>query len=331
MSLTLTEFQDARVHARPWLRRTPLEHSRSLGQVSGAEAHLKLENLQLTGSFKLRGPLNRLRFLSPAEREQGVVAATVGNHGLGLCHAGGLLEVPVHICLPRSADASKVARLREYGAHLHFTDSFEAAHHLAVELAARDGLTFVSAYSDPAVIAGDGVIGLEVLDDLADPDLLIVPCGGGGLVAGIAFAMKALRPATQVWLVEAATSPTFNTWLRTGTPGPVPLTDSIAEGLAGYVEPETLTWPLIRSHVDRGCTVTDDELTAAMRWMLEEHGFVVEPSGAAAVAVLRRGLPELRGKKVVVVVSGGNVARERFLSLVPEGRRARGSGADEAD
>ncbi|MGE0355123.1 MAG: threonine/serine dehydratase [Gemmatimonadales bacterium] len=314
--MDLTDLHTAAATTGRYLRHTPLEHSPDLSEATGAEVYLKLENLQITGSFKPRGPFNKLVSLSDAERRRGVVAATAGNHGIGVACAGRRLGVPVKICLPRSADPGKLHKLRSYGAALQFTESYEEAYHLARRLAETEGLTFISAYSDPAIIAADGVVGLEIMEDLAAPDVVIVPCGGGGLVSGISIAVKANRPETEVWLVEAALSPTFNTWLRAGETVPVAVEDSIAEGLAGYVEPETLTWPIIRDNIDRALTATENELAGAMRWMVEHQGQLIEPSGAAAVAVLLRGEPGLKGKNVVAVVSGGNVVWERFKTLV---------------
>ena len=314
--ISLDDVRNAQQQATGVLRRTPLDPSPALGAQAGAELYLKLENLQVTGSFKPRGPVNRLLRLTEAERRQGVVAATAGNHGLGLAWAGRRLEVAVTVCLPRSADRGKIRRLQDHGADLRFVESFKAAHELALELAERDGLTFVSAYNDPDVIAADGVVGLEIMEDLPGADLVIVPAGGGGLVSGIGTAVKSLRPSASVWLVESANSPTLSTWFRAGEAGPVEIRDSIAEGLAGFVEPETRTWPIIRQRVDRAETVTEDELVGAMRWLVEYHGWIVEPSGAAAVALALRETAALRGRRVAVVISGGNVAWERFITLV---------------
>jgi len=301
------------------VRHTPLQFSSALSRHTGADVFLKLESQQVTGSFKPRGPSNKLQYLSAAERKRGVVAATAGNHGIGLSHAGRRLSVPVHIHIAESADQDKLEMLRDNGAILHFAPDFEAAHFNALEMANRDGLTLVSAYSDPHVIASDGVVGLEILADQPDIDLVIVPVGGGGLVAGISLVMKAGTRPIETWGVEAANSPTFNTWFRTGTPGRVPLKDSIAEGLAGYIEPETMTWPIMRKNVDRMKVAAEDELVEGMRWMVRKHRTIIEPSGASAVACLLRKGKRLAGRRVVAVVSGSNVAWPRFLKLVEPG------------
>lgn len=314
--ITLDDVRQAQGVTRPHLRHTPLEPSFELSRLTGAQVFLKLENLQVTGSFKPRGPFNKLPTLTADQRRRGVVAATAGNHGVGLSYAGQRLGVPVHVHIARSADPDKLEMLRRQGATLHFAGSFEESYFNALRMAESDGLTVVSAYSDPYVIASDGVIGLEIHQDLADVDLAVVPVGGGGLVSGISLALRSINPSIRIWGVEAAKSPTFNTWLKTGTPGPVPVEDSIAEGLAGYVEPETLTWPVIKSFVTEMRAVSEEDLVAAMRFMIHHHRMIIEPSGAGAVAAVLAAGPALRGMRVAVVVSGGNVSWDRFRRLV---------------
>ena len=314
--VSLDEVTIARQRTAGLVRHTPLQYSPSLSRHAGADVFLKLENQQVTGSFKARGPANRLQYLTAGERKRGVVAATAGNHGIGLSHAGKRLGVPVHIHIAESADRDKLEMLRDNGALLHFAQDFEAAHFNALEMAARDGLTLVSAYSDPHVIAATGVVALELLADEPNLDLVIVPVGGGGLVSGISTVMKAVGRPVETWGVEAANSPSFNTWFATGTPARVTLEDSIAEGLAGYIEPETITWPIMRQNVDRMTVASDGELVDGMRWLVRHHRMIVEPSGAAAVACLLAQRDQLKGRRVALVISGGNVAWERFLQLV---------------
>ena len=320
--VSLDDVNSAQRMTAGLVRHTPLQYSPTLSRHTGADVFLKLENQQVTGSFKARGPSNRLQYLSPVERKRGVVAATAGNHGIGLSHAGRRLGVPVHIHIAESADQDKLEMLRDNGAVLHFARDFEAAHFEALEMASRDGLTLVSAYSDPYVIASAGVVGLEILADQPDIDLVIVPVGGGGLVAGISTVMKAGARPIETWGVEAANSPTFKTWFKTGTPARVPLEDSIAEGLAGYIEPETMTWPIMRKNVDRVKMASDNELVDGMRWAVRKHRIIIEPSAAAAVACLFRKGKKVAGRRVVAVISGGNVAWSRFLQLT-EGQAAR--------
>ena len=317
--ISLDDVHSAQRITAGLVRHTPLQHSPALSRVTGAEVFLKLENQQVTGSFKARGPSNKLQYLTSEERKRGVVAATAGNHGIGLSYAGRRLGIPVHIHIANSADADKLELLRDNGAILHFARDFEEAHFAALEASERGGFTLVSAYSDPYVMASAGVVGLEILGDQPDVDLVIVPVGGGGLSAGIGLVMKSGVSPIEVWGVEAANSPTFNTWFAEGTPGRVALRDSIAEGLAGFIEPETMTWPVLRKNVDRMTVATDEELVEAMRWMVKKQRMIVEPSGAAAVATVLREGNRLKGRRVVAVVSGGNVAWDRFLGLVEPG------------
>jgi threonine dehydratase len=314
--ISLDDIQQAERATRPYVRKTPLEASPAMEEATGARTWLKLENLQVTGSFKPRGPFNRLQAMTEAERKAGVVAATAGNHGVGLSYAGMLLGVPVHIHIAKTADKDKLKLLHRHGAMLHFAESYDEAHFNSIDMASTLGLLRVSPYNDPWVVASDGVVGLEILEKQPDVDLVIVPVGGGGLLAGISLAIKSGNPKAEVWGVEAAVSPTFNTWFREKRVVPVKTADSIGEGLSGYVEPDVITWPIIRDRVTRMIAVSDAELVSAMRWMVTEHRMIVEPSGAAAVAAALRAGRDLEGRRVVAVVSGGNVAWSRFLQLV---------------
>lgn len=311
----LARAREARTRTASRLRHTPLEPSPGLSERCGVPVYLKLENLQVTGAFKPRGPLNLLLQLTPEERARGVVAPSGGNHGLGLAWAAAQVGTRAHIFLPEHADPDKLRRLRELGAVLTLCADYGAAHHAALASAVSTGARYVSPYNDPDVIAADGVIALEILEDLPGVRTAIVCLGGGGLVAGIGGVLKATDPGIVVRAVEAAASPTFSTWRRAGVPVPVDIHDTIAEGLGGYVEPETLTWPLVDRDVDAVEAVTDDELVVAMRWLAEQHRMIVEPSGAAAVAALLR-KPALAAGPTVATVTGGNVGWARFLEMV---------------
>lgn len=314
--VTIRDSLAARARIGPYTRHTPLEHSHELSRHAGADVHLKLENVQVTGSFKVRGPLNKLLQMTGEERARGVAAATAGNHGIGVAYAAMRLGAPARIFLPGSADLSKVAALEAYGARLERFADFKESQEAAIRAAASEGMTFLSAYSDPAVIAANGVIGLELLDDLPDVGVALVGIGGGGLVSGIGTVLKAANPEIEVWGVETANSPTFSTWRERGQGLPVEMLPSIAEGLSGYIEPETLTWPIVRRVVDRMLTISEEELVGAVTWMLEHHRLVLEPSGAATVAALLRAPGELAGKKVAAIVSGRNISMPRLMGML---------------
>lgn len=313
--VTRDDITAAEQRIRPHIRHTPLEHSPALTRLVGAEVHLKLEALQVTGSFKPRLSFNVLLSMSPALRAAGAVASTAGGHGIGLAYAAQQLGVAARIYLPRDADATKIATIGALGAELVFTDSVRQARAAALDHAARTGARFVSAYNDPLVIAGGGTVGLEIGRDLPDVDLVVVGTGGGGLAAGTGIALSDRGAA--IWAVQPAASPVLNTWLRAGRPVEVSVAASIADGLGAEVETDTITFPLSQRHVRITSEVTEDEIRAAMRWLAEEHHLYVEPSAAAPVAALIRRPDLARGKRrIVVVLTGRNIALDRWLALV---------------
>nr|NEG51860.1 pyridoxal-phosphate dependent enzyme [Pantoea agglomerans] len=295
-----------------------MEPSHSLSALVGTEVRLKMENLQHTGSFKLRGAANVLASLNADQRRAGVIAPTAGNHGLGLACAGHAAGIPVSIFLPFSADPIKVSAMKSYGAQVTFFDDIEDARQEAIVAAQQSGATFVSAYNNQQMIAGGGTVGLEIMEDWPDADVILVNIGGGGLASGIATAIKGINPAAEVWAVQSEASPTFACWKEAGEAIPVEISSSIAEGISGYIEPEAMTWPLIRDRVDRVLLVSEVEIKAAMLLMLNLHSHVVEPSGVPAVAAAIRYAKELSGRKIVCVVSGRNISGSRYLKLVNE-------------
>lgn len=317
-SVTLKDIYAASGRIKSTVCKTPLELSPALSALVGTEVRLKMENLQHTGSFKLRGAANVLASLNADQRRAGVIAPTAGNHGLGLACAGHAAGIPVSIFLPFSADPIKVSAMKSYGAQVTFFDNIEDARQEAIVAAQQSGATFVSAYNNQQMIAGGGTVGLEIMEDWPDADVILVNIGGGGLASGIATAIKGINPAAEVWAVQSEASPTFERWKEAGKAIPVEISSSIAEGISGYIEPEAMTWPLIRDRVDRVLLVSEAEIKAAMLLMLNLHSHVVEPSGVPAVAAAIRYAKELSGRKVVCVVSGRNISGSRYLKLVNE-------------
>ncbi|MBD8124913.1 MULTISPECIES: threonine ammonia-lyase [Pantoea] len=317
-SVTLKDIYAASGRIKSTVCKTPLEPSHSLSALVGTEVRLKMENLQHTGSFKLRGAANVLASLNADQRRAGVIAPTAGNHGLGLACAGHAAGIPVSIFLPFSADPIKVSAMKSYGAQVTFFDNIEDARQEAIVAAQQSGATFVSAYNNQQMIAGGGTVGLEIMEDWPDADVILVNIGGGGLASGIATAIKGINPAAEVWAVQSEASPTFERWKEAGEAIPVEISSSIAEGISGYIEPEAMTWPLIRDRVDRVLLVSEVEIKAAMLLMLNLHSHVVEPSGVPAVAAAIRYAKELSGRKIVCVVSGRNISGSRYLKLVNE-------------
>ena len=287
---------------------TPLIHSRHLSDATGADVWLKAENLQRTGSFKVRGASNRVNLLTPDERARGVVAASAGNHAQGLALAAQSLGVPCTICMPLEASLTKVESTRGYGARIEMGGgAVDDALATAKRIAEDEGSVFVSPFDDEDVIAGQGTVGLEIMERVPDPDLVVVPCGGGGLLTGIALAVRGIRPQTSVVGVQADACSPFARSLATGVIEVADSVGTIADGIA-VKRPGEITFAIAREHVDRILTVDDEQIAAAMTSLVERQKLVVEGAGAAGVAALLNGsLGDIAGRRVVVVLSGGNV------------------------
>lgn len=319
-TVTAADVEQALARIRPYVRHTPLEHSPALSERLQTDVYFKMECWQVTGSFKPRISFSKLLTLTAAERERGVVASTAGGHGIGLAHAAQVLGVSASIFLPRSADPRKVAVMRRYGAELTWFDSVEAARLAARAESARSGRTFVSAYNDPAIVAGGGTVGLEIVQDLPEVATLVTGIGGGGLISGSAIAIRSRNPGVEVWGVQPEGSAVLAQWLAAGGPLEVPTVPSIADGLGAQVETDTITFPLLQRHIGQMHLVSEDEIREAMVWALEEHQLVLEPSGAAPIAPLLKATAG-RGP-LVVILTGRNIRRERYLELVSSERRA---------
>lgn len=290
---------------------TPLEPSRPLGALVGAEAFLKLECAQITGSFKLRGAASALRLL-PAGTP--AIACSAGNHALGMAHAAAELGADVTMVVPEDASPAKVAALRRYPVRLILHgQGYDAAEAEALRLAQAEGLHFISPYNHPAVIAGQGTLGAEILEQLPDADVLLLGVGGGGLISGVATWAKAVRPGVRVVGVQAASSAAMHASLQAGRLVQAPDLPTLADGLAGNIEPGSITFPIVQRLVDELLLVSEAQIAAAMRWVLDEHHLVVEGSAAVGVAALLHGmLPGLAGRKVVAVLCGRNVSSAVF-------------------
>ena len=328
-TLTLTDIRAAHDRIRSGIYRSPCPPSIPLSELTGCEIFCKLDLLQRTGSFKERGARNALLLLDDAKRRRGVVAASAGNHALGLAYHGKLLGIPVTVVMPRFAPLVKVATCRRLGATVILEgDTFDDARRLALEIAARDGLERIHGFDDLRVIAGQGTMGLEILADVPDADALVIPCGGAGLLAGVATAAKALKPGITIVAVEPAAAGSLSASLAAGRPTPVAIRPTLADGLAVGTVGET-SFAIAAPLVDRVVTVGEDALALAVLRLLELEKTVVEGAGAAALAALFDDhCPELRGKKVVLALCGGNIdlsMLDRVLDhgLVADGRRWR--------
>ncbi len=306
-SVTIEDLELARGRLAGIVKPTPLIHSATLSQMLAAEVYLKPENLQKTGSFKIRGAYNRVAALAPAEAARGAVAASAGNHGQALACAASRAGVCATIVMPTTAAIAKIDATRSYGQRVELAGiDYLEARRAAREVCARTGALFVDAYDDPFVIAGQGTVGLEIADEFA-PDFVLVPVGGGGLLAGIALALAARAPRAKLIGVEAAGSAQLSLSLGQGAPSTVPTAvDTIADGLAtGRLG--RLPFEIVRSRLDRVVTVDDFEIGEAVLLMLERMKLLTEGAGAAALAGALKLGGAIAGRRVVIVVSGGNI------------------------
>ena len=325
---TLEDIRDALVRIREHIHVTPCSRSETLSRLTGASAFLKLENLQKTGAYKERGALNKLLTLGPAERARGLIAASAGNHAQGVAYHAGRLGVAVTIVMPETTPILKVANTRALGAKIVLHGSnYDEAYAEARRLEQLESLTFVHPFDDEAVIAGQGTIGLELLEQVPNLDAVIVPVGGGGLISGVAIALKSLRPEVKVIGVEAETIPAMQAALDAGKPVTIEAANTIADGIAVRRAGE-LTFGHVKKWVDEIVTVSEEEIASAILYLLEKEKTVAEGAGAVAVAALMHRKVHLEGKTVVAVVSGGNidvnlVARIIERGLVKDGRLVR--------
>jgi threonine dehydratase len=303
----------------PFIQPTPLVRSAHLCAQTGADVWLKLECRQPTGSFKVRGAVNKVGLLTPEEKARGIVTGSAGNHGLGVAFAaqswGG---VSADIFVQANAPRAKVDKLRHFDVALHLEgDTYEAAHRAAEAFARETGATYIQAYDDLDVIAGQGTTGLEILSDLPDTDLILVPVGGGGLIAGVATATKAMHPGCQVIGLQPEASPAALLSLRDGIPyDPYDHEPTIADGLAGGFG--AMPFYVARTLIDQVLLASEADLRRATFTLLDREQLVVEPSGAIAITPLLNGALDVEGKTVVSVLSGGNLATTLLSDILVE-------------
>ncbi|MET2009989.1 threonine ammonia-lyase [Microbacterium chocolatum] len=323
----LADFADAARVLDGVIARTPLDESLHLSDLLGVPVHLKLENLQRTGSFKIRGATYRLSRLTEEERARGVVAASAGNHAQGVALAAKALGIPATIFMPLGVPVPKLLATRGYGADVILEGAtVETPLRLAADFAERTGAVFIHPFDHPDVIAGQGTLGLELMDDLPDLDTIVMSIGGGGLVAGVAAAVKARAAAEgrriRIVGVQAENSAAYPTSLTAGHPVEVQTRPTIADGIA-VARPGDLPFSIIRDHVDEVVTVSEDDIARALLVLLERAKQVVEPAGAAGVAAILAGKIRAEGP-TAVVLSGGNIDPLLLQRVVAHGLAASG-------
>ena len=315
---TLDDIRAARERIAAVVETTPMEKSRYLSAIAGQPVFLKTENLQRTGSYKIRGALNRIAQLTPEERERGVVASSAGNHAQGVALAASELGIKSTIFMPNGVALPKLQATRNYGADIVLHgDTFDETNAAAKEFVQRTGATFIPPFDHEHVVAGQGTVGLEILEQVPDVRTVVVAIGGGGLISGIASALALAAPDRDIRVigVQARNAAPYPVSLAAGEITPVTLGPTIADGIA-VARPGELTFEIIRRTVDSVVTVTDDDIARALVVLLERAKLVVEPAGAAGVAALLSGL-EFDDGPVVVVLSGGNIdpmVMERVIS-----------------
>ena len=313
--LTMEMLEDARTALQGIARRTPLDPARGLGK----NVYIKAENLQLTGAFKLRGAYNKIRALSPEEAARGVIACSAGNHAQGIAWSATKLGIKSIICMPAGAPISKVEATRGYGAEVVLVPGvYDDAAREAERLTAEHGYTFAHPFNDPLVIAGQGTIGLEILEQLPDVEQIVVPIGGGGLISGIAFAVKHLKPDCRVIGVQAAGAASMYISRHSGKPTELRSVSTIADGIA-VKKPGDLTFELCQRYVDEIVTVGEDEIASAILALMEGQKTVAEGAGATPVAACMFGKVDTSEKKTVCVVSGGNVDVTTLSRVITKG------------
>jgi threonine dehydratase len=306
------QIADAATRIAPHILHTPLLYSPYIN------AHLKLESEQHTGSFKARGALNKVLSMTPEQREHGLLTASTGNHALGFARALSIAGGRGTVYLPENAQPAKVEALRHYPVELafHGRDCLETELH-AKQVAAEKGLHWVSPYNDPAIVAGQGTVGKEILDDLPDMDAVFVTIGGGGLMSGVASWMKAKKPEAEIIGCVPENSPEMYLSVKQGqvVTDFEPM-DTLSDGSAGGCEPDSITYPICRDLVDDFVLVSEEEIAAAIRWMVDKHHKIIEGAAGVALAAFMKNADRFEHKNVAVVICGGNIATEKLKEIL---------------
>ena len=323
--VTLDKIYHAAFVLKQVARRTDMIYSPNLSK--NFDLYLKTENLQLTGSFKLRGAYYKISQLSEEQRKAGIIACSAGNHAQGVALAASRMGIKSIVCMPDGAPISKVEATKALGAEVCLVkDTYDDAYAHAVKLQQESGMTFIHPFNDDEVIAGQGTIGLEILDQLADVDAVICPIGGGGLISGVAYAIKNLNPNIKVYGVQAENAPSMAESVKQGEAITLETVRTFADGIA-VKHPGDTTFEIVQKYVDEVVTVSEDEIAAAILALIEKQKLIAEGAGAVSVAAAMFGKLPIEGKKVVCIISGGNIdvnilSRVITRGLITAGRNA---------
>ncbi len=309
--LSLRDIQAAQKALKPYINCTPLIHSVYLSKLCCAKIYLKLENQEITNSFKARGAFYKLLNLTPKEKRKGIITASAGNHGQAVAYAAKKLGFSARIVVPTNTPHVKIEGIRRWGADLVlFGDCYDEAEAHAKELAKKDGCAYISPYNDPFIISGHGTIGLEIIEALSNINVIVVPVGGGGLISGIAIAAKALKPNVEIVGVQSVASPVMYESLQVGRIVEPRKADTIAEGLSGGIERGALTFEIAQKYVDKMVLVKEATIRKSICLLYAREKLVVEGSGAAAIAPLLEDKALFTGKTVACILTGGNIDQE---------------------
>ncbi len=314
-SLTLNDYEAARARIAKHIHWTPLLASQTLSELTGFETRLKAENFQKVGSYKIRGPLNKFAQMSEADKQRGVICSSAGNHAQGVALAARIHGIRAVVCMATNATPAKIAATRAYGAEVVLHGSiWDEANEKAKELVERDGLTYVHPFDDEQVIAGQGTLGLEVVRDWPELDAIVVPIGGGGLIAGVSMAIKSHNPKCKVIGVESSDGPAMQESVKAGSLQTIEC-NTIIDGLR-VRRAGVLNFSVVQRYVDEIVTLPDKEIFEAMLWTMERCKLVLEGAAAAPVGALLHGLIKMpKGSKVAAVISGGNINLGQLRAL----------------
>ncbi|MFW5982153.1 MAG: threonine ammonia-lyase [Halanaerobiaceae bacterium] len=307
MVLSIEQIREARENLKGIINKTDMYHSGTLSNISNNKIYMKAENLQKTGSFKIRGAYNKIRKLCTEERNCGVIASSAGNHAQGVALAASKNNIQATIVMPVHAPLAKIAATKNYGGRviLH-GETYDETYEKALELQKTSGATFIHPFDDPAVIAGQGTIGLEILEQLPETEIVLVPIGGGGLISGIAYTIKSLKPKIKIIGVEASKAASMKASIEAGEISEIDSVSTLADGISVKI-PGEITFPICQKYVDDIITVDEEEISSAILFLLERSKLIVEGAGATAVAAIMEKKINCSNKVVVPVLSGGNI------------------------
>ena len=315
IKIDASDIKIARETIRPFIERTTLKYSNFLSSLCKGTVYLKLENTQLSHSFKIRGAFNKILHLTPEEKQKGIITCSSGNHGLATAIAAKEFNMSVKIVVPETTPQKKVNKIKKYNVDLVLYGDYDEAEQKALELAHKEGKTYISHYNDPDIIAGQGTIGLEILEEFPEVDKVLAPVGGGGLCAGVAIAMKNNNRAIEVLGVQSEASPVMYESLKAGKilkSEELKIQDSIADGLSGGIEEGSITFKVAQKNVDEIILVKEETIKKSIRLLWEKDNQVVEGAGAVGPAAVIENKEHFKNKKTVIIISGGNIDNKLF-------------------